>query len=138
MHKLTSESGAPDNSSQSHFSATTLPCWLRRVARKQYHTPSSRRRVDGVEVMIYTLDATSGCGGNFIGVVTSSSTQNAGACKLPADVGLGGSVRGGSGVDGGDAVFPSSTRSPREEDGLRDRPRVLEDFGAGGGEAGSW
>jgi len=88
--------------------------------------------------MIYTLDATSGCGGNFIGVVTSSSTQNAGACKLPADVGLGGSVRGGSGVDGGDAVFPSSTRSPREEDGLRDRPRVLEDFGAGGGEAGSW
>ena len=33
-------------------------------------------------------------------------------------------MRGGSGVDGGDAVFPSSTRSPREEDGLRDRPRA--------------
>ena len=44
-------------------------------------------------------------------------------------------MRGGSGVDGGDAVFPSSTRSPREEDGLRDRPRVLEDFGAGVAEA---
>ena len=27
--KSNSESGAPDNSSQSHFSAMTLPCWLR-------------------------------------------------------------------------------------------------------------
>ena len=29
VRKSTSESGAPDNSSLSHFSAMTLPCWLR-------------------------------------------------------------------------------------------------------------
>lgn len=89
----------------------------------------------------------SGCSGSFIGVVTSSSTQNAGACKLPADVGLGGlgrasvGVPDGGGVDGGDAVFPSSTRLPREEDGLSDFARRLEEgVEAGGGSAGaaSW
>ena len=37
--KSTSVSGAPDKSSLSHFSSMTLPC----------RTPSSRRRVDGVE-----------------------------------------------------------------------------------------
>ena len=31
--KSTSASGAPDNSSLSHFSATTRPCWLNRVVR---------------------------------------------------------------------------------------------------------
>ena len=31
--KSTSASGAPDNSSLSHFSATTRPCWLRRGVR---------------------------------------------------------------------------------------------------------
>ena len=47
--KSTSASGAPDNSSLSHFSAMTLPCWLRRGVRTGIATPSSRRRVDGVE-----------------------------------------------------------------------------------------
>ena len=34
--KSNSESGAPDNSSLSHFSAMTLPCWLRRAARNRH------------------------------------------------------------------------------------------------------
>ena len=80
-------------------------------------------------------DATSGCGGSFIGVVTSSSTQNAGACKLPADVGLGGSVRAGAAWTAAAAVFRPRRGPSRGGDGLRDRPRVLEDFGAGGGDA---
>jgi len=41
--KSNSESGAPDNSSLSHFSAMTLPCWLRRAAR---HTAPPRHRAD--------------------------------------------------------------------------------------------
>ena len=41
-----------DNSSQSHCSATTQPCWLERVVIDHNTTPSSWRRVDGVEVMI--------------------------------------------------------------------------------------
>ena len=32
----TSVSGAPDNSSLSHVSATTRPCWLRRAVRNRY------------------------------------------------------------------------------------------------------
>jgi len=50
--KSTSASGAPDNSSLSHFSAMTRPSWLRRAARNRgigIFTPSSRPRVDGVE-----------------------------------------------------------------------------------------
>ena len=47
--KSTSASGAPDNSSLSHFSATTRPSWLGRAVRNGIATPSSRRRVDGVE-----------------------------------------------------------------------------------------
>ena len=39
--KSTSLSGAPDNSSLSHFSATTRQCWLRRAVRNTA-TPSSR------------------------------------------------------------------------------------------------
>ena len=46
--KSISVSGAPDNSSLSHFAATMRPCWLRRAVRNA-PTPSSRRRVDGVE-----------------------------------------------------------------------------------------
>jgi len=34
--KSTSASGAPDNSSLSHFSAMTPPCWLRRAARNRH------------------------------------------------------------------------------------------------------
>ena len=34
--KSTSVSGAPDNSSLSHFSAMTLPCWLGRVVRNRH------------------------------------------------------------------------------------------------------
>ena len=34
--KSTSASGAPDNSSLSHFSAMTLPCWLRRAVRNRH------------------------------------------------------------------------------------------------------
>ena len=48
MWKPTSESGAPDNSSQSHFSATVAGSVERRGTG--IATPSSRRRVDGVEV----------------------------------------------------------------------------------------
>jgi len=33
----TSVSRAPDNSSQSHFSVMTRPCWLRRAARNRHH-----------------------------------------------------------------------------------------------------
>ena len=40
----------PDNSSLSHFSAMTRSRWLGRAARTGIATPSSRRRVDGVEV----------------------------------------------------------------------------------------
>ena len=50
--KSTSATGAPDNSSLSHFSAMTRPCWLERAAIDHNATPSSWRRVDGVEVMI--------------------------------------------------------------------------------------
>ena len=35
VSKSNSESGAPDNSSQSHFSATTWPRWLRRAVRNR-------------------------------------------------------------------------------------------------------
>ena len=46
----TSALGAPDNSSLSHFSAIMRPSWLCRAVRNwRRHTPSSRRRVDGVE-----------------------------------------------------------------------------------------
>ena len=48
--KSISVSGAPDNSSLSHFSAMARPCWLRRAVRPACATPSSRRRIDGVEV----------------------------------------------------------------------------------------
>ena len=41
--------GAPDNSSLSHFSAMTRPCWLRGAVRNRLATPSSRHRVDGAE-----------------------------------------------------------------------------------------
>ena len=34
--KSTSASGAPDNSSLSHFSARTRPCWLRRAVRNRH------------------------------------------------------------------------------------------------------
>ena len=34
--EIKSASGAPDNSSLSHFSATTEPCWLRRVVRNRH------------------------------------------------------------------------------------------------------
>ena len=34
--KSTSAPGAPGNSSLSHFSAMTLPCWLRRAARNRH------------------------------------------------------------------------------------------------------
>ena len=34
--KSNSESGAPDNSSLSHFSAMTLPCWLRCAVRNRH------------------------------------------------------------------------------------------------------
>ena len=34
--KSTSVSGAPDNSSLSHFSAMTRPCWLRRAVRNRH------------------------------------------------------------------------------------------------------
>ena len=34
--KSTSESRAPDNSSLSHVSATTRPCWLRRAVRNRH------------------------------------------------------------------------------------------------------
>ena len=34
--KSTSASGVPDNSSLSHFSARTRPCWLRRAARNRH------------------------------------------------------------------------------------------------------
>ena len=34
--KSTSVSGAPDNSPLSHFSAMTLPCWLRRAVRNRH------------------------------------------------------------------------------------------------------
>ena len=34
--KSTSASGAPDNSSLSHLSAMTLPCWLRRAVRNRH------------------------------------------------------------------------------------------------------
>ncbi|CAH0370106.1 unnamed protein product [Pelagomonas calceolata] len=46
--KSTCVSGAPDNSSLSHFSAMTRPTWLERRGTG-IATPSSRRRVDGVE-----------------------------------------------------------------------------------------
>ena len=48
--KSISASGAPDSSSLSHFSAMTRPCWLKRAAMDYNATPSSRCRVDGVEV----------------------------------------------------------------------------------------
>ena len=48
--KSTSVSGAPDNSQLSHFAAMTWLRWLRRAVRNRHATPSSRRRVDGVEV----------------------------------------------------------------------------------------
>ena len=34
--KSISASGAPDNSSPSHFSATMRPCWLRRAVRNRH------------------------------------------------------------------------------------------------------
>ena len=48
--KSTSASGAPENSSLSHFSAMTRPCWLRRAVRNWHTATPSRHRVDGVEV----------------------------------------------------------------------------------------
>ena len=49
--KSISASGAPDNSSLSHFSAMTRPSWVGRAVRNR-HPPRHRagRRVDGVEV----------------------------------------------------------------------------------------
>ena len=35
--KSTSVSGAPDNSSRSHFSAITRPSWLGRAVRNEHH-----------------------------------------------------------------------------------------------------
>ena len=37
VRKSTSASGAPDNSSLSHFSAMTRPCRLRRATRNRHH-----------------------------------------------------------------------------------------------------
>ena len=49
--KSTSASGAPENSSLSHFSAMTRPCWLRpAVMNRHCHAIEQERRVDGVEV----------------------------------------------------------------------------------------
>jgi len=48
--KSTSASGAPDNSSLSHSSAMRRPSWLGRAVMNGIATPSSWRRVDGVEV----------------------------------------------------------------------------------------
>merc|ERR1719263_1668684 len=39
-----------DNSSPSHFSAMTRPCWLCRAVRNWHTATPSRHRVDGVEV----------------------------------------------------------------------------------------
>ena len=48
--KSTSASGAPDNSSLSHFAATTRPCRLRRAVRTRQRRAIELCRVDGVEV----------------------------------------------------------------------------------------
>ena len=48
--KSTSVSGAPDNSPLSHFSAMTLPCWLRRAVRNRHRhaiEQASRRWREG-------------------------------------------------------------------------------------------
>jgi hypothetical protein len=50
MWKSTSASGAPDNSSLSHFSAMTRPSWLGRVARNRHRhaiEQASRRWREG-------------------------------------------------------------------------------------------
>ena len=50
--KSTGASGAPDNSSLSHFPATTRPSWLGRAARNRHRhaiEPASRRLLDGHE-----------------------------------------------------------------------------------------
>ena len=47
--KSTSASGAPDNPSPSHFSAMTRPPGSVEQQGTATATPSSRRRVDGVE-----------------------------------------------------------------------------------------
>ena len=48
--KSTSASGAPDDSSLTHFSAMPRPCWLRRAVRNWHTATPSRHGVDGVEV----------------------------------------------------------------------------------------
>ena len=48
--KSTSASGAPDDSSLTHFSAMTRPCWLRRAVKNWHIATPSRHGVDGVEV----------------------------------------------------------------------------------------
>ena len=47
--KLTSASGAPNNSSQSHFTARTRPCWLHRVVmdRQRHAIEQASRRWRG-------------------------------------------------------------------------------------------
>ena len=52
VRKSNGESGEPDNSSLSPFSARTWPCWLKRAIMDHNATPSSRGRVDGVLGMI--------------------------------------------------------------------------------------
>ena len=49
LWKSTSVSGAPDNSTLSHFSATTRPTWLGRAARNRHRHAIEQACVDGVE-----------------------------------------------------------------------------------------
>ena len=57
MWKSTSVSGAPDNSSLSHFSAMTWPRWLGRAARNRHrHVKQASRR----KILISTQAATPG------------------------------------------------------------------------------
>ena len=48
--KSTSASGAPDNSSLSHFSAMARPSWLRRAVRNRHRHAIEQASHDGVEV----------------------------------------------------------------------------------------
>ena len=52
VRKSISESGVPDNSSLSPFSARTRPSWLNRSVRDHAVASSSWRRVDGLEATI--------------------------------------------------------------------------------------
>ena len=64
--KSTSASGAPDNSSLSHFAAMTRPSWLCRAVRNRYHHAIERtRRKILISTQVHKLVAFVACSDDF-------------------------------------------------------------------------